>query len=385
MSLFENNIFLLPNDENINEEIQNNIIENVNQYFDIENNNNEALNNFKNNFQQKIKTTIQNDLLIIPNYKNIEILFKYNYNVSQLKYFIKHYKLKTSGTKKQLLNRIFYFIYYSHFITKIQKIVRGFFQRSLNKLRGPGLWNRLLCNNKNDFLTFENINDIEIQQFFSYKDIDNFIYGFDILSIYNLIYTKKNYSYIMNNEIKNPYNRNIISLTIISNIDKLIKLGKIMKISINVKIKDMNDDISFQKSLEFKALDIFQYINSLGNYSDVSWFLNLNRNKLITFIRELEDIWNFRAQIPNNIKLLICPPNGNPFGNSILQLSNITNNINIFELQKIVLNIIEKLVYSGIDRENKKIGILYVLSALTLVSSSAASALPWLYESASGV
>ena len=46
-----------------------------------------------------------------------------------------------------------------------------------------------------------------------------------------------------------------------------------------------------------KILDIFQYINSLGNYSEPKWFLSLNRMQLYKFFRELSDIWNYRANI----------------------------------------------------------------------------------------
>lgn len=34
----------------------------------------------------------------------------------------------------------------------------------------------------------DNISEIPNEQFFSFKDEDGFIYGFDILSIHNLIY-----------------------------------------------------------------------------------------------------------------------------------------------------------------------------------------------------
>ena len=35
----------------------------------------------------------------------------------------------------------------------------------------------------------------------------------------------------------------------------------------------------------------------------------------------------------------------------------------------------------GVNEESSKLGCFYVLSALTLVSEEAATALPWLYES----
>ena len=45
------------------------------------------------------------------------------------------------------------------------------------------------------------------------------------------------------------------------------------------------------------------------------------------------------------------------------------------------LSIMEKLAYNAHDDENKKMGILYILSALTLVSEQARDAMPWLYAS----
>jgi hypothetical protein len=56
---------------------------------------------------------------------------------------------------------------------------------------------------------------------------------------------------------------------------------------------------------------------------------------------------------------------------------------NLYEIQKIVLDVVVKLVNTGIDREHKSLGCLYVLSALTLVSEDAALTIPWLFESVS--
>ena len=341
----------------------------------------------KNNILDKIHTinkkklTISNDLIVIPCYDKLNILFEYNYNIHQLKIFLKHYKLKLTGTKKQLILRIYLYLIFSNFSIKIQKIIRGNFQRKCNILRGPALLNRVLCNNKNDFLSLENMDEINGFQFFSYKDKDNFIYGFDILSIYNLIFTKKGNTIITNKDIKNPYNRNEIPDFVISKIKKILKIEKLLKNKIIIKIKDVNDDISYKKSVELKALEIFQFINSLGNYSDINWFLNLDKHKLLNFLRELDDIWNFRAQIYPNVKRSICPPYGNPFGG--VNLLNINSMSNLCEIQKIVLDVIGKLVNTGIDREHKSLGCLYVLSALTLVSQDAASTIPWLFESVS--
>jgi hypothetical protein len=38
------------------------------------------------------------------------------------------------------------------------------------------------------------------------------------------------------------------------------------------------------------------------------------------------------------------------------------------------------MVFTGIDTEYRKIGALHILSALTVVSSNARNAIPWLYD-----
>ena len=122
----------------------------------------------------------------------------------------------------------------------------------------------------------------------------------------------------------------------------------------------------------------FSNINQLGNYSDHEWFLNLTKPRLIIFIRELYDIWNYRAQIPNETKVKICHPNGNPFFNFSF---NFINQMSEDQLKNRILEILRKLVYDGINDEFRSLGAYYILASLTIVNENAAIALPWLYES----
>jgi hypothetical protein len=50
-------------------------------------------------------------------------------------------------------------------------------------------------------------------------------------------------------------------------------------------------------------------------------------------------------------------------------------------LKSTILNIIDKLINYGINRDYKYLGSSYVLAALTLVNSNAANSIPWLYQS----
>jgi len=308
----------------------------------------------------------------VPLFNNYNVLFNYKYNNAQLKQIAKHYKLKLTGNKPELLNRIYMHLKLSNIIVKIQRIFRGYLQKKCNKLHGPAFKNRTLCVNDSDFLTGNTMIEMDNLQFFSFKDEDEFIYGFDIISLYNLILKSEK-------EVKNPYNRNNISKSIIKNMRDLIRISKILKMHIDINIEEPVN--STEKTIELRALDLFQNIDSLGNYSDSSWFLNLTQNQLIIFIRELMDIWTYRAQLTNEIKIKICPPFGDPF--RAINFAYFHGEESIENIKKSILTTLECLVNSGIDTDSKTLGAYYVLGALTIVSHEAALSLPWLFQSVS--
>jgi hypothetical protein len=289
--------------------------------------------------------------------------------------------LKISGNKKELISRIYVFLFLSSYIIKIQKIFRGRLQRKFNTYFGPALNKRDICTNDTDFVTMDDLKDLHYGQFYSFKDNDGRIYGFDIASIYNLIY--KNTDTINISKIGgiNPYNRNKIPTFVMIDLKMIIRTSKILKIKINLEFDTDIGNVSNAKTVEMRALSLFQNIDSLGNYSSPEWFLTLNRNQLIKFLRELSDIWNYRAQLLNETKQNICPPNGDPFRN--INLSYIMNEHDLLNIKKIILDVLEKFVNNGVDRDSKTLGAYYVLGALTLVNDSAASSLPWLFQSVS--
>jgi hypothetical protein len=74
----------------------------------------------------------------------------------------------------------------------------------------------------------------------------------------------------------------------------------------------------------------------------------------------------------------ICHPTGNPFHRMNLNQLLLIDNID--DIRKIILDILEKFVNSGIDKDSKCLGTYYVLGALTIVNPDAAISLPWLYQ-----
>jgi hypothetical protein len=325
----------------------------------------------------KKKQKISDEEMKIPCKNTLYYFETTNYSSSQLKLIAKHYKLKLSGKKKDIINRIKNYLMIDKYVLLLQRFTRGYFQRTYNFLHGPANLKRDLCTNNSDFYSLEPLTEIPLHQFFSFKDDDGFIYGFELSSIYHL-FKENNYF-----DVENPYNRKMINNGVFMKICHIIGLSKLLKVKINLFIDKDVPEISVEKALELRSLELFQYINRLGNYSSYEWFLSLSKNKLIRFVRELEDIWAYRASITYQNKMLICPPTGNPFlGINMLNLIFIDD---LIKLKRIVLNIMENFIYAARDETYQNLGAMYVLGALTIVNENAASALPWLYESFSVV
>ncbi|NBO17593.1 MAG: hypothetical protein EBV07_01760, partial [Proteobacteria bacterium] len=172
------------------------------------------------------------------------------------------------------------------------------------------------------------------------------------------------------------YNRQVFPKSVLVNMQTIIKLCKILSIPINLTFED--EKVSIEKELELRILSLFQKIDALGNYTDPKWFHNLNEIQLKKFIKELSDIWRFRANLTTEVKRKICPPSGEPF--SRLNYSILNMETSIIILKKSTLDVLERFI-CGLDLGSQQLGANLVLCALTLVSNDAANALPWFYES----
>jgi len=317
---------------------------------------------------KKRKTITQEDFSVLE-FSEHERLLKVNYNVNQLKQMCRHHKQKVSGNKTELIYRMYNFLKFSYYATAIQKNVRGWQRRYYFKLNG--LKNKKNSVNETDFLTLHNINKIPYYQFYSYTDENNFVYSFDIKSLYNLMVKSEGI-------LKNPYTRKELPKYITKEIRHFIKLSKILKEPIKIILKDETKELSHKKRISLKTLSIFHRIDTFGHITDTSWFLSLPRERLIKYIRELQDIWDYRANLNFVVKRQICPPTGNPFHginvNTLVQKNSET-------LQRNILYVMENLIVKGINKDSQALGAFYILAALTLVSHAAAVALPWLYHS----
>ena len=188
------------------------------------------------------KNKIKKDNFIIPKINEHSLMLTNNYELKQLKEIIKYYKLKLTGKKEILIARIFSYLYLSISSLKIQKLCRNYLTKKYMKSHGPAYLKRDLCVNAIDFLTMDELKDIIPIQFFSYKDKDNFIYGFDIVSFHNLI--KKSGT----NVILNPFTKSQISSRVIHKFRQMVFLSNLLNIPINLKIDEPESSLVIKSS-----------------------------------------------------------------------------------------------------------------------------------------
>lgn len=319
--------------------------------------------------KRRMKVSTEN--FIIPEYGEHDKLLHINFNCRQLREIAHFYKQRRTGNKPHLMFMLYNFLKYSKYARIIQKFFRGYLCRFYYKLRGPAFRAPIKCVNETDFITLDKLEMIPSIQFVTYKDNNEHVFGFDICSLHNLFLHKTA-------RVVNPYTRKEFSKNFRNKIQRILKLSKIFGDHININIEDTYKGLSKEKQMELFGISVFQKIDNLGNHSNAQWFLSLDRLRLVKFVRELMDIWVYRANLSLTVKKNICPPYGNPFsGFNILQPG-----ISLTALKHNILKIMETFVTKGVDQDSKVLGALYILTALTLVSKDAAEARPELYNSA---
>lgn len=290
--------------------------------------------------------------------------------INQIKNTCKYYKLTTIGSKNELTNQLIKlfenFKYYElnlDKIIKIQSLYRGWKIRNIINLQGIYIFNKSLCNNQEEFYTFDEINNIEDNFFFSIKE-NTYIYGFDIRSLSQMIDNS-------NGIILNPYTNQEININDIIRANIFIKYLE----KNNIIVKHVNTVLmSPEQEINLKATEIFQKMDYLGNYIDLNWFHQMNIHNLKSFYKLLEDIWNYRANLSDMAKLQIVPQN-NLFTMDIYTINNITDKI---KLQHIILDTINTLVSSGITQPDKTIGAFYVQATFAGIVPEASDAMPYM-------
>ena len=249
-----------------------------------------------------------------------------------------------------------------HKIVAVQQAYQLRKENTINNLRGEGFLDKSLTNNDTDFFTYETSDEINDKYYFSYKDEKGFIWFFDIRSFNKLIEFKQ----------PNPYTMSVIPKSTVKH-SKL--LTKKLKLGVSDEVVDHKQlQVSKKQMIKQKCTDLFCDIDTSGYYCQPLWFLNLNIHLLKKLYRNLEDLWNFRLQISNEIKSRISPPNGLVFTTRVSDVNHYLNRDNICDL---ILNEVMKF-QNAESFEDRKLGYMYFIIGMGTVSRECCETHPWL-------
>ena len=353
-----------------------------------------------------------------------------SYTLPILKQVCKTYKLCISGRKQDVIARIITHFNKIRSSVVVQKYTRRYLVKIVTSNYEKNKVLRGQCVNDTDFSTLDPLGEIEPDHLYCYTDTDKFTYGFNITSLIELLRN--------NHKISNPYNRMAITRKQQNNIVSVYN----MSILINPSFKEynmysstaytlqnrvsprivamnrlapleavlldyhpepssynnyhppynlrlMSNPLQFtqyqqivltrQQPMQSRVDRLFMEIDRLGNYTQSSWFTDLTHLQYARLYRALYDIWNYRGQLSQELKMQICPFHG-PF-EGIFPVTVRHLDLSVYDLKSACLIVFENMIYSGISNEIRQIGVMHSLTALTIVSSSARYALPWLFES----
>ena len=271
-----------------------------------------------------------------------------------------HKLISTKNSKKQILADLTSIMVLERFfLNHIDKVVKA-----QSMIRKWLINRRKVCCNDTDILTLGSIFEIPSEYFFIFNDHKTGKkYGYDIRSLIQII--KSDYQSC-------PYTCRDFTQ---EEKDMIVKKSLVLKdngISIELEKLDLNPE----QEIEMKMKDVFHKINMLDNYTSHSWFSNLSLYHLIELYKRLEDIWNYRTGMDIESKKRIVRT-GVIFNIPIFEIAYIKSKS---RLQTILLNEFDRMISEGINRDEKKLGAMLILTGLVEVSYEAADALPHLIQ-----
>jgi hypothetical protein len=309
--------------------------------------------------------SIKDDKIIYDKNQLFEIISNNSYiSVYSIRKSIKNCGIKsfidTKQSKQVLIKLLKNFIAKErYYITNIDSVIliQSFFRRWL-------VYRKKFCSNDTDILTFSSKYEIPNEYFYIFNDkLNNKKYAYDIRTLYQIVqseypscpYTFRSFTNDEKEEI-NLYKNKLNSRGINIDIPKTI--------------------LTPEEETEMLMKDVFYQINMLDNYTDPSWFSKLHLYQLIELYVKTEDIWNYRSSMDMESKKKIVN-NGTVFNIPIAIIKTFKSKL---KLQNIILNDYLRLINEGINRDEKKLGAILILTGLVEVSFEAADALPHLIQ-----
>lgn len=218
----------------------------------------------------------------------------------------------------------------------------------------------------------ESVADIPLSYFVSYADTQKHIYGFDVRSVHTLIETAATNG---TEEACNPYTRAKFPPAFLSAIRRRIACLK--RTGRPIDWRSSTDVLTPEQVYTSNVVDTFCAIDSLGYYTSPDWFFELTLAGQRRLYAELYTRWHTHSTAQ---RIAIVPTLD---GRSLFRTSpHGILDLSLGLLADLNIRALYTLVTAGAEKDDRILGALDVLCALTVVSIPARRTYPWLYEHA---
>ncbi len=232
--------------------------------------------------------------------------------------------LTTEYKRKQLIHLLNLLARIDHLdpahkkIIWLQRLIRKYKYKIRQWNRGKGaVYPLIQCTNKDDFASLDALDTIPQRLLFTYRDSDGFTYGFNLISLLELLSGS--------DQPLNPYTRKPISRDVITRANKYYRIldnwSKVDEPDIlaqqHVTQPALNNSVSgvgvmatsnsiarlnLKDRVKQRIQTVFQKINYLGYQTNIDWLMDKPTAILITFIKTMARNWSYQLGFTDTVK-----------------------------------------------------------------------------------
>ena len=246
---------------------------------------------------------------------------------------------------------------------KIQRFWRTKYSRILAKECGPAFFVRSLCLNDSELASFEPLDTIPKDYFFTIKESKR-LWGFDIRTLV--------IQYEEEGKLENPYTKKICSVNVLEAFKKHVDKLKRWKMPLHY---ETISGLTSKQSWNLRVLDMCLRLDMLGYRIATSWFTELSIDQQKKLYLCLFQLW---SALPEESRVTITPPNNNLGDLFKWAPERIQAKSELDSVRRTNLNVIERLISSALEKSDRTLGAMYSVICFTQVSYRCRNAYPWL-------
>lgn len=236
------------------------------------------------------------------------------------------------------------------------------------KRQGPAAVDRAISCNDTELYSLDSVSLIPRLYLFSMVSPQRVVWTFDIRSLCAMV--------MKGTLTQNPYTREPLGDRVLAKIHERIAWLRRRKYS--VIHPQGSADLTAEQIWNQRVLDIFLRIESFGFHVSCDWFHGLSVTAHEDFYRTVFGLWYGRLGLTMAQREAIVPGGEAPARRLFRFMPEEGSRRSVAWWQRHNLALIEAFITRSQDKENQRLGAMYVLMGLVTVCEEAEESFPWL-------